>query len=46
MSEKDEEHYRKKIICRFCEKQRCCDKVRDHCHLTDKKRGQHKTSLI
>ena len=38
MTEKDEEEYRNNI-CRFCEKNIECDKVRDHCHLTGKYRG-------
>ena len=33
MTEEDEKHYRKNI-CRFCEKEKTIDKVRDHCHLT------------
>ena len=37
MTEQDEENYRKKYICRFCEK-KLSDKVRDDCHLTDKYR--------
>ena len=32
MTEKDEEDYRKTIICHFCEKERNSDKVRDCCH--------------
>ena len=39
MTEEDEEDYRNKNICRFCEKNIDCDKVRDHCHLTGKYRG-------
>ena len=35
----DEEDYRKNNICRFCEKNIECDKVRDHCHLTSRYRG-------
>ena len=38
MTEEDEEDYRNNNICRFCEKDIDCDKVRDHCHLTDKNR--------
>ena len=38
MTEKDEEDYRDKNICRFCEKIIESDKVRDHCHLTGKYR--------
>ena len=34
MTEEDEENYRNKKICRFCEKNIECDEVRDHCHLT------------
>ena len=39
MTQKDEEDYRKNIICRFCEKNIESDKVKDHCHLTGKYRG-------
>ena len=39
MTEENEEDYRKKIICRFCEKNIECDKVRDHFHLTGKHRS-------
>ena len=39
MKEEDEEDYRNNNICRFCEKNIDCDKVRDHCHLTGKYRG-------
>ena len=39
MTEEKEDDYRNIIICRFCEKGRLSDKVRDHCHLTDKNRG-------
>ena len=39
MTEKDEEDFRNNNICRFCEKYKECDKVRDHCHLTGKYRG-------
>ena len=40
MTEEDEEHYRYNNICQFCEKQISSDKVRRHCHLTGKYRGQ------
>ena len=39
MTQEDEEDYRNKNICRFCEKQIKSDKVRDHCHLKGKYRG-------
>ena len=39
MTEEDEKKYGKNIICRFCEKNNECDKVKDHCHLTSKYRG-------
>ena len=39
MTEENEEDYRIKIICRFCEKNIESDEVRDHCHLTGKYRG-------
>ena len=32
MTEEDEEDYRKKKICRFCDEHIEYDKVRDHCH--------------
>ena len=39
MSEKDEDHYRDKNSCRFCEKKTIsADKVGGHCHLTGKYR--------
>ena len=39
LTEEDEEDYRNKNICRFCEKNIKSDKVRDHGHLTCKYRG-------
>ena len=39
MTEDDEEDYENNNICRFCEKNIDCDKVRDHCHLTGNYRG-------
>ena len=39
MTKKNEEDYRNNNICRFCEKNIECDKVRDHCHLTGNYRG-------
>ena len=39
MTEKDEQHYKKNIICRACEKETISDNIRDHCHLTGKYRG-------
>ena len=38
-TEKDDEDFRNDNICRFCEKNINCDKVRDHCYLTGKYRG-------
>ena len=38
MAEEDEEDYRSKTICHFCEKE-IINKVRDQCHLTDNYRG-------
>ena len=47
MTDKDEEHYKKINICRFCEKNVESDKVRDHCHLTGADRGPaHNTCNI
>ena len=47
MVQEDEEDYKNKNICRFCEKEIICDKVRDHCHLTGKYRGPaHNTCNI
>ena len=47
MTEEDVEHYRNSDICRFCEKQRLSDRIRDHCHLTGKDRGPaHRISII
>ena len=39
MTKIDEEEYRNKTICRFCEKKIECGKVRDHCHFTGDFRG-------
>ena len=39
MTQEDEEDYKNKNICRFCDKNIESDKVRDHCHLTGKNRG-------
>ena len=39
MTQQDEEDYRNKKICRFCEKNIESDKDRDHCHLTGKYSG-------
>ena len=39
MTKEDEEDYRNKNICQFCEKESLSDKVRDHCHLIGKYRG-------
>ena len=39
MTDKDEEDYKNKNVCRFCEKVIESDKVRDHCHLTGSYRG-------
>ena len=38
-TKKEEEGYRNNNVCRFCGKKIKSDKVRDHCHLTDKNRG-------
>ena len=38
LTEKDEEVFRKTDTCRFREKEKTVDKVRDHCHLTSKYR--------
>ena len=44
MTEDDEKDYRKYNVCRFCEKEKRPDKVRDHCHLTGKyRRPAHNT---
>ena len=39
ITQEDEEDYRNDNICRFCEKNIECVKVRDHCHLAGKYRG-------
>ena len=36
MTKEDEEDYRSRNICRFCERNIESDKVRDHCLLTGK----------
>ena len=47
MTQVDKEDFDKIIICRFCEKEKLSDKVRDHCHLTGKYRGPtHNTCNI
>ena len=47
MTKKDKEDYRNTNICSFCEKFIESDKVRDHCHLTEKYRGPaHNTCNI
>ena len=47
MTEEDEEDYRNKNNCRFCEKEILSHEVRDHCHLTGKYRGvAHSTCKI
>ena len=38
-AEEDEEDFRKINVCRFCEKEKLSDKLRDHCHLTGRYRG-------
>ena len=39
MTDENEENYRNKNFCRFCEQNSESDNVRDPCHLTDKHRG-------
>ena len=39
MTQEDEEDYKNKNICGFCEKNIESDKVRDHCHLTGNYKG-------
>ena len=39
MTQEDEEDYRIKNNCRFCEENIDCDKIRDHSHLTVNYRG-------
>ena len=39
MTKENEEDFKNKNFCRFCEKEILSDKVRDHCHLTGKYRG-------
>ena len=39
MTQEDDEDFKYDNICRFCEKEILCDKVRDHCHLTGKNSG-------
>ena len=39
MTDDNEDEYRNNNVCRYCEKNIDCDKVRDHCHLTGKYRG-------
>ena len=47
MTKENEEDFKNNIICRFCEKEKLSDKVRDHCHLTGKYRGPaHNTCNI
>ena len=47
ISKEKEEDFKKNNTCRFCEKEKLSDKVRDHCHLTGKYRGPaHNTCNI
>ena len=39
MTEEDKEDFENYNLCRFCEKEKITDKVRDDCHLTRKYRG-------
>ena len=39
MTNKDEEIYHNSHICWICKQELNTDKVRDHCHVTDKFRG-------
>ena len=39
MTEEEEEEFKINNICRFCEKEKLSDKLRDHCHLNGKYRG-------
>ena len=39
ITQEDKEEFDKNNICRFCEKEIICDKVRGHGHLTGKYRG-------
>ena len=39
MTEEDGKDCRNNTVCRFCEKNFESDKIRDHCHLTNKNRG-------
>ena len=46
MTEKDKKDYRILNVCRFCERNIVSDKVRDHCLLTGKYRGQLIVNVI
>ena len=39
MTEEDEENCRNNNVCRFCEKERVVNKVKDHCRWTGNSRG-------
>ena len=39
ITEEDEEDFDNNNICRFCEKEIICDKVKDDCHMIGKYRG-------
>ena len=39
MTEEGEEDFKNDDVCRFCERNIICDKIRDHCHLTGKYGG-------
>ena len=39
VTQEKRQDYENNDICRFCEKKIECDKIRDHCHLTDNYRG-------
>ena len=38
-TDENKDNFKNNNICRFCEKVLLSDKVRDHCHLTNKYRG-------
>ena len=46
MTKEVEEHYRNNNFCRFCEKEKHFNKVRDHCYLTGKNIGPAHSNCI
>ena len=46
MTVEDEEDFGNNNVCRFCDKNNECGKVRYHCHLTDNHRGTEDQLIV